>query len=440
MGEHSNYNIVKFKLSGERLIRLWEHTFRPAILYCIEQPFLFIFFLVGLAYRSIKFTLNLTIILTQIVLITLIECGKVIFRNAFAIRPAKERSIATIAVLTIIFTIITVNKNNETSAIVYYDLTIRANNTNTQKENAIIKSELKEPAIKKVLLEPAITAKPTIKSEPITKHSDPIVIPPDIIRLNKDNKNLAITFDGGSNSRETLKILNTLRKHSIETTIFLAGSFIKKFPDLVLQMVEDGHEIGNHTLRHKHITNFSVTMSNKSLPYVTEDFIKKELIETNKLFRKLTGLDMAPLWRAPYGEINEEVRYWAYKAGYIHVNWTRGKSHAESLDTLDWVSDKDSHLYLTSTEIANKVIKFALRKEKINGGIILMHLGTNRETDNGANGLGYILSSLKSMGYNFKKVTTLIKEDHRYAKYLQGYDSLAKTKHIGNNTIASLKN
>lgn len=439
MGEDFNYNSSRLKSIRQQCFRIWKQALRPSILYFIEQPFLFLFFLIAITYKSLKFLITALAVLTELALVIIRGHIKAVFKNSSTPLITKRSFAATTLVLTLAFTLITVNKNNETNAVVNYNFltppsTAQINNITTENKIELIKSPSKVSPVKTIL-----TLEPVVKIKEIPKKPDLKITPPDIIRFNKNNKNLSITFDGGSNSSETEKILKTLRKHSVKTTIFLSGAFIKNFPELVTQMVEDGHEIGNHTLRHKHITNFSKTKSNKSLPYVTENFIKKELHETNILFKKLTGTDMAPIWRAPFGEINEEVRHWAYKAGFIHINWTRGKSHDESLDTLDWVSDKDSHLYMTSTEIANKVIKFALTKEKINGGIILMHLGTNRKSDKGSSGLSYIISSLQSMGYNFTKVTTLIKEDNRYSKYLKGYAYLAKPEKVDNTSIASIK-
>ena len=44
---------------------------------------------------------------------------------------------------------------------------------------------------------------------------------------------------------------------------------------------------------------------------------------------------MARLWRAPYGEVNEDIRAWAFEKGYAHVGWTADYALRESLDTLD---------------------------------------------------------------------------------------------------------
>ena len=92
-------------------------------------------------------------------------------------------------------------------------------------------------------------------------------------------------------------------------------------------------------------------------------------------------MKMAPFWRAPYGEINREIREWAYREGYIHIGWTADYKRKESLDTLDWVEDSSSKYYLTSHEIKEKILNFGKDSNGLRGGIILMHLDTKRTTD-----------------------------------------------------------
>src|SRR3990170_4037126 len=95
-------------------------------------------------------------------------------------------------------------------------------------------------------------------------------------------------------------------------------NLIERYPELVKKMAEDGHEIGNHTMTHPHLTTFEKNLKQQTLPGVDREFIIRQLKETAKIFRELTGKDMIPYWRAPYGEQNAEIRQWAYKAGFTH--------------------------------------------------------------------------------------------------------------------------
>lgn len=233
--------------------------------------------------------------------------------------------------------------------------------------------------------------------------------PPDINSGDEDNMEVSVTFDGGSEDNDAALILSELRQRNIKTTIFLTGEFIKRYPHVARQIVRDGHEVGNHTMRHPHLTDFQDTGRQGTLPWIDRGVIAGELKETEDVFFKTTGHRMSPLWRAPFGEINAEIRKWAYELGYLHVGWTRDLKGRESLDSLDWVSDRGSPLYRTPEEIKAKILNFNKARGGVNGGIILMHLSTERTTDRASGVLGEVLDELGKKGYRFVKVSELIR-------------------------------
>ena len=225
-------------------------------------------------------------------------------------------------------------------------------------------------------------------------------------RGRNDTKELALTFNGASGKRFAEETLKILREKQVVTTFFLTGRFIQRYPELVLEILEDGHEIGSHTFSHSHLTTYEKTFTHKTFPGVDKTFLQKELMDTSRVYKELTGRDLAPVWRAPYGEINSDLIQWGLEVGYTHVFWTiDGK---ENLDTLDWVSDKKSDLYLTSGEIKNKILSFGKDKKGLNGGIILMHLTNTRQDDQPYLVLGDIIDSLKEKKYRFVTATSLI--------------------------------
>jgi peptidoglycan/xylan/chitin deacetylase (PgdA/CDA1 family) len=263
---------------------------------------------------------------------------------------------------------------------------------------------LKEDIKKDLLLDEASKRKTYFKR---TKKP----IPFNITRGGRDKLDVSVTFDGGSNAKEAEDILNALRERGIKTSIFLTGTFIRNYPELVRQMLRDGHEIGNHTMTHPHLTEFAKNFRHTTLPDVTEGFLAGELRKTEEVYMEVTGERMLPLWRAPYGEINKEIVEWAYKQGYLHVGWTADYRRSESLDTLDWVHDRSSRFYFSPLEIKEKVLNFGKGKSGLKGGIILMHLGTERTEDRASSVLGEILDGLTEMGYRFVKVSTLIEDN-----------------------------
>ncbi len=242
----------------------------------------------------------------------------------------------------------------------------------------------------------------------IHKREWPSVSPPDITRGDTRSTKISITFDGGMGSRQASEILDILKKRKIKTTIFLSGRFIRNNPDITRRIVADGHEVGNHTTTHPHLTELEINGTQKTLPHVTRAFLLDELNTTEKRFFEVTGQHMSPFWRAPYGEINSELRGWAFSAGYLHIGWTYDARSGRSLDSLDWVSDKASRLYHDPMEIEKKIIDFDKHGGGLGGGIILMHLDTDRGPDRASTVLGDILDNLLERGFSLVKISDLI--------------------------------
>ncbi|MBI5561440.1 MAG: polysaccharide deacetylase family protein [Deltaproteobacteria bacterium] len=235
--------------------------------------------------------------------------------------------------------------------------------------------------------------------------------PRDITRGTADRMEVAITFDGGYEDGDADAILSTLRSRGIKTTVFLTGTFIKKYPEVARRIVRDGHEVGNHTMTHPHLTDFERTYRQTTKQGVDRAMLASELRQTAALFKETTGAEMAPLWRAPYGEENDEIRRWAFEEGYAHIGWTYDGKRKESLDTLDWVGDASSRLYRTAYEIRDRVLNFGRNANGVRGGIVLMHLGTERKRDKASEVLGEIIDGLAASGYRMVPVSKLLEGD-----------------------------
>ncbi|HVR44000.1 MAG TPA: polysaccharide deacetylase family protein [Thermoanaerobaculia bacterium] len=222
-----------------------------------------------------------------------------------------------------------------------------------------------------------------------------------------DRSEVVLSFDGGSNTTGAIAILDLLRERAIRTTIFLTGEFIERNPDLVRRVVADGHEVGNHTWSHPHLTSFSKTRRHGTLPNVSRDFLHAELRRTADAFRDATGREMAPFWRAPFGEENSEIRGWAEELGYLHVGWTHGRRY--NLDSLDWVSDQRSPIYFDPEQLADRLIRFGeANGTTLNGGIVLMHLGSDREENERLDkALPRLIAGLEERGMRFVKVSEM---------------------------------
>jgi peptidoglycan/xylan/chitin deacetylase (PgdA/CDA1 family) len=231
-----------------------------------------------------------------------------------------------------------------------------------------------------------------------------------ITRGNLEGKKVCLTFDGGASASCAPEILGVLRRYKIRCTFFLTGDFIRNHSNLVKTMVEDGHEIGNHTDTHPHFARLTSQMRFETLPWVNKAFIQNQLKRAEKAFFQATGLSMAPFWRAPYGEHNLEILRWAEEIGYTHVSWTCGRVLEEGLDSLDWVHNHESPIYFSAEEIRDKIIHFGEENpEGANGGIVLMHLATSRPLEDRIHfQLSAIIEGLRKRGYNLSTVGEII--------------------------------
>lgn len=136
-----------------------------------------------------------------------------------------------------------------------------------------------------------------------------------VYSVERDDKVIAISFDASWGGEQTLGILDTLDAYNVKTTFFLVGIWVDKYPELVTEIVERGHEIGNHSATHPHMSQIS------------EGKILEELRIMSDKVEKLTS-KRPTLFRPPYGDYNDRLVLTTRQAGYEVVQW--------SVDSLDW--------------------------------------------------------------------------------------------------------
>ncbi|MDE3244739.1 MAG: polysaccharide deacetylase family protein [Acidobacteriota bacterium] len=212
-------------------------------------------------------------------------------------------------------------------------------------------------------------------------------------------RRMVLSFDGGSSDESAVEILDTLKARGVRTTIFLTGSFIQKFPDLVRRMEREGHELGNHTMNHPH---FAPGMR-RDAKWTREKF-QEELLAADRALYKVLGHPMDPYWRAPYGEQTRELRAWAEEIGYRHVGWSEGA------DTLDWATSSEKRIYRNGDAVLERLHK-RLAKQDADGLIVLMHLGSGRlEEDRPSKKLGAFMDRAEQEGWAFVKVGDYLRD------------------------------
>jgi peptidoglycan/xylan/chitin deacetylase (PgdA/CDA1 family) len=153
----------------------------------------------------------------------------------------------------------------------------------------------------------------------------------------------------------------------------VVGKWVEKYPQLLMQIVNEGHEIGNHSYSHPNLTKLNISK------------IKEKILRCDNIIKNITGMVTCPLFRPPYGAGNVIVQKTAKKIGFIYcIYW--------SIDTLDWQQP-------TAGTIVDRIIK-----EVKNGDIILMH-NNGYETAAACN---IAIPELKKRGYKFVTVGEML--------------------------------
>jgi len=73
---------------------------------------------------------------------------------------------------------------------------------------------------------------------------------PVICRGPVENREIALTFDDGPTPQSTRFILDLLDRHNLSATFFVVGRQADQYPELIKDILAQGHTIGNHSLRH----------------------------------------------------------------------------------------------------------------------------------------------------------------------------------------------
>ena len=197
---------------------------------------------------------------------------------------------------------------------------------------------------------PPPTTAPPSPTPSETKTSDPGT-PPDTggnpwdrVMYTTGGSSVALTFDDGPDPTWTPKVLAKLRDRGIKATFCLIGKNAAAHPDLVADIVADGHTLCNHSWSH-----------DLKLGTHSRADIKDDLQRTNDAIRKgAPGADIA-YFRHPGGNWTNDAIDVADELGMKPLNW--------SVDPADWQKPP-----------ADKIADRVIGKTK-NGSIVLMHDG-----------------------------------------------------------------
>ena len=188
--------------------------------------------------------------------------------------------------------------------------------------------------------------------------------------VNTDKKIVALTIDDGPDSLTTLKILEVLDKYDSKATFFVISSYVLENKDIMTEIVNRGHELGNHMTHDEPSTGLSFLE------------FKAKFDEADSVLSTFAEI----CWFRPgSGKYNSEII--EYILNYKH----------KYLCALGSVYPLDAHI--PSTSFASNYIQFNVKS----GSIIILH-DRKKRGKRTAKTLETILPALKQSGY---KIVTL---------------------------------
>ena len=121
-------------------------------------------------------------------------------------------------------------------------------------------------------------------------------------------QDLALTFDDGPNDPYTMRLLDVLGKHNVKATFFLIGRYVKRRPDIVREIGQRGHVIGNHTFTHPRLI------------FQPAARIRQEILQCRDAISEAVG-EHSNLFRPPWGGRRPGVFRMVRQLGLEPIMW-----------------------------------------------------------------------------------------------------------------------
>jgi peptidoglycan-N-acetylglucosamine deacetylase len=194
-------------------------------------------------------------------------------------------------------------------------------------------------------------------------------------KLKTNEKVIALTFDDGPGPKNTVEILEILKKNNIKATFFMIGQMVEYFPKIAQQVAADGHVIGNHTWHHWYFQMDAATAAS-------------EIDRTADIIYKTTG-KKTTLFRPPGGFLNNGLAQYARNQKYAVMMWSEESGDAERRSP-------------QVPMLVKNVLKYAKP-----GAIVLMHDGGGNRSRS-VKALPEMIAGLKAQGYRFVTIPQLL--------------------------------
>jgi peptidoglycan/xylan/chitin deacetylase (PgdA/CDA1 family) len=209
-----------------------------------------------------------------------------------------------------------------------------------------------------------------------------------VFRKGRVRREIAFTFDDGPDPQYTPILLDMLKKHQIKATFFVLGSKAELYPDIILRMHNEGHQIGIHN--YKHASNWLMA------PWTV---VKKHIKRSADVIETITGTRPS-YYRPPWGILN----LWGFflRKNYQLVFW--------SVMGYDWLSS-----------VGKTQLKGRLLRDITDGSVILLHdSGDTFGADHDApyymlKSLDEVIADVKARGFHCVRIDEMVHYKERTA-------------------------
>lgn len=124
-------------------------------------------------------------------------------------------------------------------------------------------------------------------------------------------RQLWLTLDDGPVEGETVLLARALAERGARATFFLEGRRAESLPDAVAAIVQNGHEVGNHTYSHPKFRFWCLSRR----------AVGMELDRFDQAMSRL-GIPEVRLFRSPVGMCNVRLAGQLEERGCTHISWT----------------------------------------------------------------------------------------------------------------------
>jgi peptidoglycan/xylan/chitin deacetylase (PgdA/CDA1 family) len=180
-------------------------------------------------------------------------------------------------------------------------------------------------------------------------------------------KRVALTFDDGPDPVATPRLLEVLRRHQIKVAFFPIGTKARDYYEIIKQIDQEGHILGNHSFRHAWWTNFLISGT-----------LDREIGMAQEAIEAVIG-KVPAYFRPPMGLTNPHLKGALKRHGLSVVGWD-----VRPFDT---------------TASVEQVIERVLKKIR-NGSIIALH-DTGRVPAELARLIDELVTKIEERGYAF---------------------------------------